>query len=192
MAHNGKYPARIYRPHHIQQKRTLAGKLIGCTETVFAMLVDAVTFGGIRLSERNVRDLSNEPNPDPASPGLNLTQMSAIAIKIHMPGYVNRTNKGDTWADVRARLNENRRVQASILIPGTQTNHSILLQAVRARPGGVAGEEVLINNPLDTKERWVTDDWVANAMKAFQNKNGGSGLWYAYSKKLKYYAVGAS
>lgn len=188
MAHNKRYLARIYRTHHIRQKRIFQGKLIGCTETVFAMFLDAISFGAIRLTEAKVRAMSTEPIPDPNSPGLNLSQMEIIAHQLGVE-YTNRTDKGDDWNDVVARLNENRRVQISVWIG---VNHSELLQAVRARPGGVAGWEVLKDNPLDSTSRWVTDDEIKAQAAAFVVHNGGNGLWYAYSKKLPYVAAGAS
>jgi hypothetical protein len=188
MAHSGKYRARIHRPRHQRQKRTLGGKLIGCTETVFAMFADAVTLGGVRLSEGRVRLMSNEPVPDPGSPGLNLGQMDAVAAKLGI-GYANRTGKGDSWADIVARLNENRRVQVSVWIG---VNHSELLQAVRARPGAPGGFEVLKNDPLKGKAEWVVDDTIRAQAQAFVTHNGGNGLWYAYSSKLPFVAAGAS
>lgn len=188
MAHSGKYRARIYRPEHVQQKVKLGGKLIGCTETVFTMYADAISFGAIAVSEKVVRAMSSEPTPDPASPGLNLSQMDAVAAKLHI-SYVNMTNQGHAWTEVHKLLDQNRRIQLSIWIG---VNHSILLQAVRARPGGVAGYEVLIDDPLKKASGWVTDDWIIAHAHDFNVHNGGNGWWFAYSKTLAYVASGAS
>lgn len=182
-----RYLARIYRPKHRKQKRRYKGKLIGCTETVGAMFADAVTVGGCQQTEDSMRAMSNEPVPNDASPGLNLGQMAQVMSKLGI-AYVNRTGAGDKWPQVKAKLDEGRRVQLSIWIG---VNHSILLQAVRARPGGVAGNEVLMDDPLDGSAKWVTDDTIIAQAQAFITHNGGDGFWYAYSAVIPPIAAGA-
>jgi hypothetical protein len=185
-----KYPARIYRPAHQQQKRTFNGKLIGCTETSFAMFVDAVTFGGCIVSESHVRSLSNEPVPNPASPGLNIDQIDDVAKKLRVE-YNDAT--GTAWTTLVKWLDQNRRIHAQLWyadIGGTNIGHAILIQARRTRSGK---REMLINDPMKKAEQWIAESKVKTAMDRFGTMTGvpGLGLRFAYSKRLPYVAAGA-
>ena len=191
--HGGRYLARIYRPKHIQQKLKVNSKLIGCSDTSLAVYVDAVTFGGCLVTEAQVRALSSEPIPDPKSPGLNIPQLVAVAKKLHV---VLADRSGETLADMRRYLSENRRIVAQLWaadIGGPAVGHAIHIQALRARPGGIAGFEFLINDPLKKTAQWIQDDKVFRAMNRFGDMTGvpGKGTRFAVSKKLKYVAYGA-
>lgn len=53
-----------------------------CTAWSAAILVDAHTLGALKTSGRAVRLNTDEPVPDPSSPGLNLPQVDAAVLKI--------------------------------------------------------------------------------------------------------------
>lgn len=189
------YPARIYRPRHQRQRTLYNGKLIGCTETSFAMGVDATTFGGCRVTESICRKLSGEWPPDPNSPGLNIPQLVTIARKLHVP-FVDASG-GDKDA-VKAALDANQRIVAQIWyarIGGTNIGHALLLQARRRRPGGIEGYEWLVNDPMKTAEQWIDQERVIVAMNDFAIRTGvpGDGLrWGLFTNKLPYIADGAA
>lgn len=183
--------ARIYRPRHQQQKLKVNGKLYGCSDTSLAMLVDASTFGGCRVTEGIVRSLSSEPKPDPKSPGLNIRQLVEVARKLHVP-FVDKS--GETLADMKRYLGENRRIVAQLWyadIGHGAFGHAIHIQAWRVRPGGIAGGEFLINDPLKTKEQWMQDDKVLAGMNHFGDMTGvpGKGTRFGVGRVLPFIAV---
>jgi hypothetical protein len=92
-----------------------------CTAYSFARQVDYATLGGVVISGALVRALSDEPKPDPKSPGLNLTQIVAVAHRLHVE-FENRTGQG--WAGVDAALEEGR----SVLL---QLDAAVLPAAIR-------------------------------------------------------------
>lgn len=92
-----------------------------CTAYSFARQVDYATLGGVVISGALVRALSDEPKPDPASPGLNLNQIVAVANRLHVD-FENRTGKG--WAGVIAALEQRR----SVLL---QLDAAVLPKAIR-------------------------------------------------------------
>lgn len=100
-----------------------------CTSYSFARQVDYATLGGCIVSGALVRALSDEPKPDPKSPGLNLDQIVAVAHRLHVE-FENRT--GDGWAGVLAALRETdakgRRKGRSVLL---QLDAAVLPKAIR-------------------------------------------------------------
>lgn len=101
----------IYKPRH-QKQITSADKYGGlnCTAYSCAMAIDRATLGGTLVTGKQVRAASNEPIPDPASPGLNLPQIVNVAFGWHVE-LVNRT--GAPWASLIAALKEGRGVVLS-------------------------------------------------------------------------------
>lgn len=71
------------------------------------MAIDRHTMGGVQVTGKTVRAASNEPIPDPASPGLNLPQVVNVAFGWHVE-LVNRS--GAPWAAVIKALKEGRGV----------------------------------------------------------------------------------
>lgn len=98
----------IYRPKH--QRQIVASDPHGgvnCTAYSAAMAIDRATLGGCDVTGKEVRAMSDEPNPDPGSPGLNIHQVVDVANKLH----VQLTNtSGEGWAKVIAYLKEGRGV----------------------------------------------------------------------------------
>jgi hypothetical protein len=69
------------------------------------MAIDRATMGGVLVTGRQVRLASDEPYPDPHSPGLNLRQIDAVAGKWHVD-IANRT--GAPWSAALGMLQNGR------------------------------------------------------------------------------------
>lgn len=198
MAHDGTYPARIYRPAHKRQRLRLStGELYGCTDTVTAMFADAVTFGAIDVTESWVRRHSTEPTPDPNSPGLNVSQArEVLRVDLHLTSF---DGSGQRWGRLWDLVGENRRVGAQVWydsLPGisSRIGHAILLQARRQRAGAPSGWEFLVNDPMKSDAEWIADDYIRRAMEEWGRRSGltGDALRFWYSEALPYVAAGAS
>lgn len=55
---------------------------VDCTAWSGALITDAHTQGAVKITGRQVRLASDEPKPDPESPGLNLLQVDASVFKL--------------------------------------------------------------------------------------------------------------
>lgn len=175
--------ALIYRPTHQQQKLRLNGVLIGCTDTSTAMYADAVTMGGVKITEAIVRQMSNERLPDPASPGLNIPQCIAVMKQFHI-AMTDRTSYGpETFQSL---VSDNRKQLAQLwysAIGGTPIGHAVLVQYRELRHGQWFD---LINDPMRTAAVWMEEDRVLAGMKEFAMRSGlASGLRFATSRKVQ-------
>ena len=177
--------ARIYRPVHLKQHLTLNGKLYGCTDTSTAMFADAVTLGGVRITEAGVRKLSSEPVPDPASPGLSLPQAIAVLWKLRITA-TDRT--GQTFDQMRKALQEDRRVilqhDMYYLNDGCShghVGHAMLLQAERSVKGRTM---ILGDNPMCGTAKWYPLSVIRHAAEAFGDQTNvpGAGIRFAVSR----------
>lgn len=195
MGYSGKYPARIFRAPGQKQKTLFQGKLIGCTETAFAVGCGDTTNGALKVTEEIVRHLSGEWPPDPKSPGLNQNQLDKVAAKLHID-YTDAS--GYTWDYLVARCNENRRLVIQLWyadIGGGKIGHAFLMEAIR--PIKVKGKTVssaLCMDPITGKRKWYPVTTVRKAMQTFATMTGVSngGLRFGYFQICKYVAAGAS
>lgn len=80
---------------------------VNCTAYSASRIFDYETLGGIATTGALVRALSDEPVPDPTSPGLNLDQIVAVAHRLRVE-FENWTDKG--WSGVIAALEQRRPV----------------------------------------------------------------------------------
>ena len=168
---------RRYKAAPIKQSLRQNGVLIGCTDTSFAMGVDATTLGGLVVTERIVRGLSDESNPDPNSPGLNLDQLDAVARKLRIDFDV-RTRAG--WGSLVTELDWNAAVVAQLWyadIGGNAIGHAIYLQRV------VDGRAFGVDPIKGAWGSWAVKD-VQEAMKHFAQMTGiNEGLrWGAFRR----------
>ena len=83
---------------------------VNCSAYATAMAADRHTLGGIVVSGAVVRRATNEPIPDPHSPGLNIPQLVNAVFGWHIQ-LNNRT--GAPWAAVLTALKERRGVVLS-------------------------------------------------------------------------------
>jgi hypothetical protein len=77
-----------------------------CNPWCGAILVDAHSAGKVKTTGRKLRLASDEPKPDPHSPGLNLPQVDA-AIRAITP-FDFDTRLGDTILDAETRIRDGR------------------------------------------------------------------------------------
>ena len=83
---------------------------VNCAAYSTAMAVDRHTMGGIVVTGAVVRRATNEPIPDPGSPGLNIPQLVHAVFGWHVQ-LNNRT--GAPWSALMAALHEHRGVVLS-------------------------------------------------------------------------------
>jgi hypothetical protein len=87
---------------------------VDCTAWAGAIVVDAHTNGGTKLSGRSIRLASSEPVPDPASPGLNDEQVDAAIYRL-TSGHVDLdTRRGLSRYEVKARVIDGRWVSLAV------------------------------------------------------------------------------
>lgn len=180
----------VYHKHMTQRVPSSPTWQYDCTAYCMAMLVNDSTLGGLQsITGRRIRLLSNEPTPDPASPGLNLQQMKAVAGKLRIPFYL---KTGEPWAKLVARVGREGASRAIL-----QVDYDI----IQAQAPGLACQRtgdfdhaLLIVNVHDGKVRASdplcsgTKEYPEMAIKAAADKFGrdhgmvGGGLYYAVSR----------
>ena len=161
--------AVVYRPKFANQIRD--GGPTGpydCTAWSCAFAIDRATLGGVKVTGRQLRLASNEPRPDPASPGLNLTQVTSAAFRLTR---VVLTPRRGSWAVMLRHLGP-----SGVLLPGDYDQipaafdcqpgfndlHAVYLNnqnsgSVTAADGRIygPGECALTYDPLCSAFRWV-------------------------------------
>lgn len=160
---------RRYHAKGQKQKLRFAGALIGCTDTSFAVGVDGATLGGVIVTEQEVRRLSDETKPDPASPGLNLSQLAAVARKLNVD-FANNT--GGLWSQLETTLANNALVVAQLWyadIGGTPIGHAVLVEQIR--PDGKR-QRARIMDPMVGEWAWIDADKLQHAMQHFARMTG--------------------
>lgn len=178
----------LYKTPSLRQRLVFGGVLIGCTDTSFAMAANAQACGGLAITETIVRSLSGEQNPDPASPGLNQSQLVRVARALHV-AYTNAS--GDDWASLVSRIDAGRRIVAQLWyadIGGSNIGHAIFIESRRtyrgvAQVGGV--------DPIKGRRAWYRASDVRHAMEHFGSMGGlpAGGLYYGYTRPVQLVAV---
>lgn len=182
-----------YRPQHQHQlvSSDPYGKF-NCTAYSFAMMVDAVTIGGIKKTGKEIRAMSNEPVPDPKSPGLNIVQLEAIAKKMDFQLF-DRT--GNSWEQCLEYLQNGQRVILQLdsgdlgasACKVSDVGHAMLLQAA---PDDYRPTEVLGNDPLCKEEKWYPRATLKKAAEHFARQTGiNNGIRFAVSKVVPRVAI---
>lgn len=189
--------ARLWRAPHIQQRYTYNGKLVGCTPTSMAVYLSAVSLGAIKATERSIIAMSNEPVPDPRSPGWNLVQMDLVAQEYKVDFTIAAAHE-DSYDDVRRLLDEDRRIVAQLELGDlgrADVPHAIEIECRRKGQRDINGRPIdgwamLINEPTRTRSEWMLESRVLHAMKHLAENTGKpSGLRFAYSKVVPMIAV---
>lgn len=88
-------------PFEAQLGQQYGGTL--CTAVATARAIDWATLGKTRTTGAHIRSLTDEPVPDPKSPGLNLAQVAAAAARmgVHLDARVGP--RAVAWAEYEAR-----------------------------------------------------------------------------------------
>jgi len=163
----------IYRaPHRRQLVASDPYGRYNCTAYAAARAIDAATVGGLKVDGVTIRALSNEPVPNPSSPGLNIPQVVAVSRKLRVPLY---DRSGDGWDAVVGFLDligPGRRVLAQIDHDAWAEKcqatgsflHALTLDALRRKDGRL---QILGSDPLCSALRWYDASNVRVAMAAF-------------------------
>lgn len=160
----GKSKRRRYHAKARKQKLRYNGVLIGCTDTAFAMAIDGASEGAVMVTEAQVRALSNEAKPDPASPGLNLDQLVQVAKRLHVE-FTNRS--GDSWSTMLDELAQNARVVAQLWYPvlgGGSIGHAVYVERVK-------DGKARIVDPVKGTYEWVDAGTLRRAMREFADRS---------------------
>ena len=186
-----RYPALIYRtaPHRQRMIATGGphkGALIGCTDTSLAMAIMDTTQDGLVIDEETVRALSGEGRTD-ESPGLNMAQLDKVCGKLHVV-FTDAT--GQTWSQLVAHSNENRRIVAQLWyadIGGSAIGHAVLVEAFRDKGA-------LIIDPMKGQREWISPAKLRKGMETFGAKTGlaAGRLRFGYLRRCTMVAAGAS
>lgn len=140
---------------------------VNCAAYALATFADRATLGGVQVTGAAVRALSNEPNPDPASPGLNVGQQRDVARRL---GITASSRVGAADADLLTLLRQERPVCVAVSYgalpaelrhePGFTGPHNLYLNAIS--PGG----SVQVYDPLASGPYWTKLATILAAAKA--------------------------
>jgi hypothetical protein len=177
-----------YHKHYTQRVPSDPNWRVNCTAYCGAMMADDITLGGLLgVSGAVVRAASDEPHPDPASPGLNLQQVDTAIRKAYRVSIANQTGK--SWSSLAALLRSRHRIllqidYASLGGYRAQANgdfgHAIVL--VEFRDGG---KLIYASDPLASTARLYPAAIIQKAATVFAHNTGlASGLWFANSRAI--------
>lgn len=160
-----------------------------CTAYSAAMLINDATLGGeYQVTGANVRKYSDEPTPDPGSPGLNIPQIINVARDRYKVLLANRIGNG--WNELLHELQAGpgRRIliqveYAPLAGYRCQANGDFphAMCVVRSSPNAL-----LVSDPLCTAAKWIPKANVHAAMSALAKTTGhGSDyLWWAMTRPI--------
>jgi hypothetical protein len=137
--------------HQAQLTSRWGGKhgKVNCTACAAGMVGEADTCGELRFTGSEIRAHSNEADPDPDSPGLNLSQVDA-ALRALSNGRIDLdTRKRYPFESLRARLNAGSK---AIL----QVNRGVLVDAGQVFGNGFRGGHAIAIG-ADDGEPWIDD-----------------------------------
>ncbi len=151
-----------YLPHVLDYQQLPLGGPTGkydCTAWMAAWLTDAHTSGATKITGRQVRLASNEPVPDPDSPGLNLGQVDTATRKL-TGGKVDLDTRIGIATDVAQRMVVGGCAEALLGfdVPARHVNRARLVLRETAPPGGGAYEAA----PLAAA--WTVEGVMAGAL----------------------------
>lgn len=185
----------IFHRHQTQRVPSDPHWTVNCTAYCMAMFATDTTLGGlVGVTGRYVRAISNEPIPDPASPGLNLAQMKAVAAKLRI-SFTDHTGNGwDTFGKDVGKAGGRRailqvdydvlqaKVPALVCQRTGDFDHAILVVRV--------ADTVMASDPLCANTKEYPVDAIRAAAEKFGRDHGmvGGGLYYAVSRDIPHTA----
>lgn len=174
--------AVIYRPRHERQiKPSDPFGRYNCGAVATAIAIDRATLGGCMVNGDDVRAHTNEPIPDPGSPGLNIGQLVWAAAKM---GVELQEVRGGTFETLLGRLRQTRGVilsgEGSALGPNTCQPGFVGAHAIFLNNLSTSGASILVYNPLCPNYRWLPVATVQRYAERFGQLHGG--LAYAYTR----------
>ena len=176
----------VYHQHMTQRVPSDPYWRVNCTAYCAAMLINDATLGGLyRVTGANVRAYSNEPKPDPASPGLNISQIRNVAQRNFRVTLADRTGNG--WSTLMTELHNNRRILLQLdygslqeqdkCQSGGNFDHAVVL----VRDTGL--NTILVSDPLCSSAKNMSETALRKAATDFGNKHGGK-LWWAMTRPI--------
>lgn len=174
----------VYRPAH--QRQLVSSDPYGkynCSAYSAAMAFDRHTLGGLIVTGKDVRALSNEPTPDSSSPGLNLKQLVDVSRRLRVPLNYRVGKSWETFlADIRAcgaviQIDYDQMGEYSSQ-PGFTEGHAMYVN-------NISGDgDLLVYDPLARGPREIPRDVIKRAMTKWAQANGltGGGLYYATTR----------
>jgi hypothetical protein len=159
-----------------------------CTAYCAAMMTNDATLGGLfGVTGSRFRQYSDEPIPQPGSPGLNIKQIAAVARDRYRVNLADRT--GNNWDALMHELARGRRVLAQVEYaslgnyrlgqPGGDFAHAILL--IQPTPNAI-----VCSDPLYSKSQSIPKSVINDAMADFAQTTGHvrSYLWWAMTRPI--------
>lgn len=159
-----------YRPRH--QRQIVSNDPYGgvnCAAYSCAMAIERATMGGTLITGQQVRALSNEPIPDPSSPGLNIGQLVAVGRRLYVQ-IIDKREDDDGWSEVIACL----RAQRGVILQGDYDQ-----MGTYSCQKSFRGDHAVYVNHLDTTgtKAWMQDPLCAtgkyvplSVLKAYAEK----------------------
>ncbi len=158
----------VYLPtHRTQREPSDPYRGHNCAAYALSMAIDRHTLGGLNVRGQIIRSLTDEPIPDPNSPGLNMIQILNVTARLRLGGFILRQN-----ATRRMLLDDlNGR---GVVLPGVyrrlgnlrcddfERGHSMF--ANRAREDE---NRILIADPLCREWRWYPLDVIFRYWEAY-------------------------
>lgn len=183
----------IYHKHMTQRVASDPHWTVNCTAYCGAMAVNDSVLGGLLgINGRAFRALSDEPNPDPSSPGLNLQQIQQVCRKLRVPFY-NMTGNG--WDDLRNAVGQGTVASSRAILqlwygaipPEYRAQDSADFgHAVLAVAFDFAGRRVRASDPLAKVTRWYPESVLRDAAAEFSRRTGhaDSFVWYGITRRV--------
>lgn len=150
-----------------------------CSAYCLAMGIEFATCGNLTITGRQVRAMTNEPNPDPGSPGLNIAQLVAVSVKLHCR-ITDQTGKA--WSRLEGFVDAGM----GCIVQGTGNALASYQDvpftgphAVLVTEQSVSNASMLVWNPLNKAYKVVPSD----AVRQFATEFGtGTGLRFATTR----------
>lgn len=179
--------ASIYHRHMTQRVLSDPHWKVNCTAYCAAMAITDSTLGGVAITGRQVRAMSDEPTPDQSSPGLNLQQVITVARELHVQLTDLSTQP---WSQLIHHINAGRRAvtqvdYASLGAARCQANgdfgHAMLLV------GPLRNGHILASDPLCAVEKLYRESTLRGAAEAFARQTGVTGVRFAVTRSIGRY-----
>lgn len=177
-----------YHRHMTQRVSTDPYWQYNCSAYSGAMLINDATLGGMfGITGRLVREMSSEPKPDPASPGLNIPQIITVGhkLKVKLDDLTSRP-----WDDLIHALNIGRRVMlqvdyATLGKYRAQANGDFGHMLVLIKVGSADPSTIIVSDPLAPNIKSIPKSVLQDAGRTFARETGlNSGLRWSATRRI--------
>lgn len=157
-----------------------------CSAYCLSMLIMDETVGGLFVSGETVRHLSDEPIPDPNSPGLRIQQLIVVAHDLRV--YLD-DKTGETFTELRGHVKAGARAGIQIDYKSLGT-HRCQTTGDFGHMGVIVdfsadGKTLTMSDPLCLKTNEYPSSVVANAATVFAKQTGiNTGIRFCTTKRI--------